>query len=967
MAEHRYSVDYAKLGTSACKKCKAKIAKGEIRIAKLTPSPFSEGDMMKIYHHVQCIFDSFLHARATTKIIESSTDLDGWLNISPLDREIILEHIKRVQEAKANKTTTTTKSPTKKPTKSVASPTKKPTKSVAAVIPKPTTVTPIKKPLLPPTASASSANDDDDDDEITIDNDDIEIIDKKKPIEEKEDTIDTKSTTTNEVHISINDDPKHPDNSFRQFRGLCTKIAEISGHLAKTSIVEQFITYGSDGESYKGNLSLLFHLLLPSKGYKSIIYNLKSKQLCKLFSIIFHENVSAMIQKCEECGDVAETISEFYSSTTHIKPLSKTMLSNYDIDNYLHELGQVTREQDQIQLLRKITEKSTVNDLRMFIRLIQKDLKINAGPKHIIDSLGPNAYESFQATNDLKSFIKRYLEHKNSIDNGTQLNKQLSIKIELMTPVHPMLAEPCKSVDFAFKRCPNGFYAEVKYDGERLQLHKDQTNKFKFFSRSLKPVIEHKIEQISQYVLKAFPKGESLILDGEILLIDRKTRKPLPFGTLGVHKKKEFTEANEAFFIFDCLYYNGQSLLHKTLTERREILTEHMKPIENRILLSELKTINKKSDLKHLINFTIAEGLEGLVLKNPDGIYEPNKRHWLKVKKDYLMEGTMADTADLVVLGAYYGTGKKGGLMSVFLLGCYDSKTDQWYTVAKCGSGFDDATLEKLQIELKPNMTKISKNPNQIPKWLNISRDLIPDFIVIDPKKSPVWEITGAEFSKSKQHTANGISIRFPRITKVRDDKTWKEATNLDYLTVLFEKSKPAKKENDDDEDEENLFHFGDTNNNNNNNNNNNDNNSPQKPTPSSTPTKRKLLEIESDDEIEIQPKPNKILRKSLPNSLLKLNFPNIFDNQFIYLSSSLPMDEYNNLKRHIEAFGGKVLSPKDSDNDKQLLRITHCVGEKDATFDKIDLIKKKVQTNVTHISLPTVYVWKCIANKTKL
>lgn len=62
-------------------------------------------------------------------------------------------------------------------------------------------------------------------------------------------------------------------------------------------------------------------------------------------------------------------------------------------------------------------------------------------------------------------------------------------------------------------------------------------------------------------------------------------------------------------------------------------------------------------------------------------MYEPSKRHWLKVKKDYLMEGTMADTADLVVLGAYYGTGKKGGLMSVFLLGCYDPQTDHWCTV----------------------------------------------------------------------------------------------------------------------------------------------------------------------------------------------------------------------------------------------------------------------------------------------
>lgn len=111
----------------------------------------------------------------------------------------------------------------------------------------------------------------------------------------------------------------------------------------------------------------------------------------------------------------------------------------------------------------------------------------------------------------------------------------------------------------------------------------------------------------------------------------------------------------------------------------------------------------------------------------------------------------------------------------------------------------------------------------------------------------------------------------------------------------------------------------------------------------------------------------NKVIRKAPPNSLLKLHFLNIFDNQYIYLSSALPTDEYNKLKRHIEAFGGRVLSPKDANNDTQLARVTHCVGEKDATFDRIDLVKQKIQTNVTHISLPTVYVWKCIANKCKL
>lgn len=234
MTEHRFSIDYAKLGTSACKKCKTKIAKGEIRIAKITPSPFSEGDTMKMYHHVPCIFESFLHARATTKIIESSTDLDGWSNISPLDREIILEQIKQTQIARANKPAS--KSPTKKATKSTAA---------AATTPKQTTITPTKKPAV---ASSAPVIIDDDDDESTIENDDIQIIDDD--VEETKDI-----TATNGVHIPLNDDPKHPDNSFRHFRGLCTKIAEINGHLAKTSIVEQFITYGSDGENYKGKIS----------------------------------------------------------------------------------------------------------------------------------------------------------------------------------------------------------------------------------------------------------------------------------------------------------------------------------------------------------------------------------------------------------------------------------------------------------------------------------------------------------------------------------------------------------------------------------------------------------------------------------------------------------------------------------------------------------------------------------------
>uniref|UniRef100_A0A5K3FPH4 BRCT domain-containing protein n=2 Tax=Mesocestoides corti TaxID=53468 RepID=A0A5K3FPH4_MESCO len=201
-----------------------------------------------------------------------------------------------------------------------------------------------------------------------------------------------------------------------------------------------------------------------------------------------------------------------------------------------------------------------------------------------------------------------------------------------------------------------------------------------------------------------------------------------------------------------------------------------------------------KDELNDLMARVFAEGLEGLVIKMNDSVYEPGKRHWIKIKKDYLAEGAMADSADLVVLGAYFGTGNKGGMMSVFLMGAFDPAIDQFCTVTKCANGFDDRTLLRLQKQLK--MIKISKDYSKVPSWLNVARSMVPDFVVADPKAAPVWEITGAEFSRSGFHTAGtttdheGISIRFPRVTRQRPDKSWKEATDVPRLESLFKASR---------------------------------------------------------------------------------------------------------------------------------------------------------------------------------
>ena len=87
-----------------------------------------------------------------------------------------------------------------------------------------------------------------------------------------------------------------------------------------------------------------------------------------------------------------------------------------------------------------------------------------------------------------------------------------------------------------------GIYSEIKYDGERVQLHK-KGEQIAYYSRSLKPVMPHKIKHFKDHLGKAFPQADELILDAEVLMIDNKTGVPLPFGTLGVHKAAGYADA----------------------------------------------------------------------------------------------------------------------------------------------------------------------------------------------------------------------------------------------------------------------------------------------------------------------------------------------------------------------------------------------------------------------------------------
>ncbi|KAL7675306.1 hypothetical protein ACOME3_001569 [Neoechinorhynchus agilis] len=577
---------------------------------------------------------------------------------------------------------------------------------------------------------------------------------------------------------------------FIDFVQLCDKISSAgTKQKPKSASVEEFVNEHSLRQMFE-DLYIVLRFLLPQAAdpiNSSRKYQLDNRQLLKHFAEILECNVNEMFDHLNGVsGDASLTIEYFWTKKSTTTKTGK--LTCVNVDCLLEDLStNSSTNEHQLKALKKIYVRCTRSEeLRTIVRLIKKDMRYGAGAKVILDGL--NAYNAYQQCKSLKVVAERLCSNHHK-----KLGRQISAKIDVMSPVAPMLAQPCRSVENAmnFDSTTDNLYAETKYDGERVQVHQ-QNGHYAFYSRSLKAVQEHKVSAFRELLTTAFPPSVAeVILDCEVLLYDTKTKKPLPFGTLGRRKAQEAKTAsktvNPCLFVFDCLFYNGKTLINTSLQERRRVLESYMVEQDGRIMLSRQVKVTDSSHLKNLIDNAIADGLEGLVLKRANSYYEPGKRNWLKVKKDYLADGSMADSADLVVLGAYYGTGSKAGMKSVFLMGCYNEDTEQWCTVTKVGNGFTDDDLDQLQTQIR--MDKLN-DKGKLPHWLNCKRMYVPDFIVENPRRSLVLEVSGAEFSTSKQHTANGISIRFPRVTRIRDDKSWLEATSLKYLTQMFEKSK---------------------------------------------------------------------------------------------------------------------------------------------------------------------------------
>jgi DNA ligase-1 len=371
------------------------------------------------------------------------------------------------------------------------------------------------------------------------------------------------------------------------------------------------------------------------------------------------------------------------------------------------------------------------------------------------------------------------------------LGAMQAIQTEPFHPVRPMLAERLGSAEAILAQLDGRCAAEFKYDGARLQIHKRDQH-VEIFSRRLEPVTSQYPDAVE--LARNHLRADSAIMEAEAIARDPDTDELLPFQDLMRRKRKHgVAEAAAAIPVtlmaFDLLYLDGADLTGHTYEQRRKRLEEIVE-IGPRFQLAQRQIVASVPGLEAVFDLAVSAGTEGLVCKSlaPDAVYQAGARdwRWIKLKRDYV--SALIDTVDLVVVGAFFGRGRRAGTYGSLLMAAYDPAADVFRTATRVGTGFTDAELAAL-----PQRFAEYTLPHPHPR--------------VDARlKADVWfapatvaEIVGAELTLSPVHTADwdairpgsGLAIRFPRFTgRWRDDKAPEDATTTEELLELYQQQR---------------------------------------------------------------------------------------------------------------------------------------------------------------------------------
>lgn len=442
----------------------------------------------------------------------------------------------------------------------------------------------------------------------------------------------------------------------------------------------------------------------------------------------------------------------------------------------------------KMQLLSDLLHDSGPMEARYLCRIVTGKMRVGAATMTIIDALA----DAF-ADKSMKDEIERAFNITCDLGLVAEtlatggMDAIRNIHVTVGNPIKVMLAERLPSIEDVIEKMGGKCAFEYKYDGIRVQAHIGNDS-VKLYSRRLEDLTDN-FADIAQALKKQF-NGKEAIIEGECVSVGA-DGKMLPFQNVTHRRRKHGLEdALEKYpvkiFMFDMLYLDGRDLTNEKYTERRDTL-EKAFDISGAIQLSNMEIVTTSADAEKFFDGALEAGCEGIMAKSvaDDSLYRAGSRGfiWIKYKKDYRTD--LTDTFDLVVVGAFYGMGKRTGKYGALLMAAYDPDSGEYETTCKLGTGFDDAFLDAMPEMLEPY--RMEHRPN------DVNAKMVPD-VWFSP--AIVFEVVGAEISTSPIHTAAfgkvkddaGLGIRFPRFTgRVRDDKGPEESTSVHEIVEMYD------------------------------------------------------------------------------------------------------------------------------------------------------------------------------------
>jgi DNA ligase-1 len=547
--------------------------------------------------------------------------------------------------------------------------------------------------------------------------------------------------------------------NFKNFCETADDINSLSGNIDITNKVAQIIR-----DSDEGSISIIPRFvqgrIFPA--YKQINLNFSTSLMRSAISEatgIKEDELKDKVAEIEDMGalfDEYDIRTEGGQKTLNTSPLTiKEVYSTFEL--IAEESGSGSQSRKVNHVVSLISRCDPI-EAKYLTRLILKNMSIGVGEGTVRKSIA-NAYDIEEDIVEKAIMITNDTGHVAEIarNKGSKGLENLDLEV-CEIPIRPMKATKGKVTEVFDDMGVNKILGDYKYDGFRIQAHKNGDD-IKLFTRRLEDVTDSLpdvVDKVSESV-----NAEKVILDGEIVGYESKDYKnPLPYQKTQqrIRRKYNINEMVNEIPVqpqfFDILYYEDEGLLiDKQLDNRIEYLNQ----VTEETIQAEQRVCESIDEVQQLMSDAENESHEGGMAKNLESTYEPNSRgkRWIKLKPQ-------GETIDAVVIGGEYGDGRRSDFIASFELGLHNQNTGNIESIGDVGTGFTDEEFSEL--------TEILEN-----------EIISQDGSSIDIQPSLVFEVEFEEVQPSPEYES-GYSLRFPRFKTIRQTKSVDDADTLERL-----------------------------------------------------------------------------------------------------------------------------------------------------------------------------------------